>query len=278
MRCRTRRTSRSAVWSTYARHHDAERRARVPADASRLYAAFSCVHPPWWVHELLAETVAYNLLLEAHVTPDACDAAETGAAAVALPAPMFIGEAHCSSYLTYRSAREVGGGGGGGRAFGGAQNKRARDTAKKATAAAGKRGGGAASAAARDFVPAEVDAGWWFGEDVADKPGWIVDAPGTQHISFPVSASRGIVKLAYLRTDLATMGKAHVWVSAAPGGTLTEAGAALAKAPLELDGKWDDRFSLTQVAELNNVGRGELRLHVRKVAGAKFKVEAVMSC
>ena len=107
-----------------------------------------------------------------------------------------------------------------GRAFGGAQNKRARDTAKKATAAAGKRGGGAASAAARDFVPAEVDSGWWFGEDVADKPGWIVDAPGTQHISFPVSASRGIVKLAYLRTDLATMGKAHVWVSAAPGGTL----------------------------------------------------------
>ena len=115
-------------------------------------------------------------------------------------------------------------------------------------------------------------------EDVADKPGWIVDAPGTQHISFPVSASRGIVKLAYLRTDLATMGKAHVWVSAAPGGTLSEAGAALAKAPLELDGKWDDRFSLTQVAELNNVGRGELRLHVRKVSGAKFKVEAVMSC
>ena len=146
------------------------------------------------------------------------------------------------------------------------------------TAAAGKRGGGAASAAARDFVPAEVDAGWWFGEDVADKPGWIVDAPGTQHISFPVSASRGIVKLAYLRTDLATMGKAHVWVSAAAGGTLSEAGAALAKAPLELDGKWDDRFSLTQVAELNNVGRGELRLHVRKVTGAKFKVEAVMSC
>ena len=33
-----------------------------------------------------------------------------------------------------------------------------------------------------------------------------------------------------------------------------------------------------QTAELNNVGRGELRLHVRKVAGAKFKVEAVMSC
>ena len=93
-----------------------------------------------------------------------------------------------------------------------------------------------------------------------------------------MSASRGIVKLAYLRTDLATMGKAHVWVSAAPGGTLSEAGAALAKAPLELDGKWDDRFSLTQVAELNNVGRGELRLHVRKVTGAKFKVEAVMSC
>ena len=59
---------------------------------------------------VLAETVAYNLLLEAHATPDACDAAETGAAAVALPAPMFIGEAHCSSYLTYRSAREVGGG------------------------------------------------------------------------------------------------------------------------------------------------------------------------
>ena len=59
---------------------------------------------------------------------------------------------------------------------------------------------------------------------------------------------------------------------------LSKAGAALAKAPLELDGKWDDRFSLTQVAELNNVGRGELRLHVRKVSGAKFKVEAVMSC
>ena len=47
---------------------------------------------------------------------------------------------------------------------------------------------------------------------------------------------------------------------------------------LALDGKWDDRFSLTQVAERNNVGRGELRLHVRKVSGAKFKVEAVMSC
>ena len=56
-----------------------------------------------------------------------------------------------------------------------------------------------------------------------------------------------------------------------------EAGAALARRR-SLDGKWDDRFSLTQVAELNNVGRGELRLHVRKVAGAKFKVEAVMSC
>ena len=32
------------------------------------------------------------------------------------------------------------------------------------------------------------------------------------------------------------------------------------------------------MAELNNVGRGELRLHVRKVTGAKFMVEAVMSC
>ena len=357
---------RSAVFQHYRALHDAERTRGLPPDASRLYSAHGCVHPPWWVHELIAEVVAFNWQLEAtHTSAAHCTrllsppttttttiASATTAAASAtppahadadadagdletggLPPPMFSDESQCAGYLTRMSARPLPGASAdaGGRAHGGAMNKRARQAAKAARAAeaaAAKASGagaatalgsgpraGAAAAEVRGFVPEAVEAGWQFGEDVVDKPGWIIDQPGPATISFRVKAARGVVKVAYLRTDLPRMGRAQLWLTAAPArepsplalvtpggggrrgvrrakfagknsgdgiaaaaGKLTEAGEALRLKPLELDGFWEDRFSLTQVAELAGVGRGELLVHVRKVAGTKFKLEGVMSC
>ena len=145
------------------------------------------------------------------------------------------------------------------------------------------------------------------GEDVVDKPGWICcgedGGDGPPSITFHVNAPRGNVRVGFLRSYAGNMGRALLVVRAArssdgkPLGRLTAAGRkqqqaaqrtlagarrgkgdAAAGGARVLDGHWEQRVSLTELAEVRGVGSGVLAVSVVSLDKKKFKLVEVAAC
>ena len=123
---------------------------------------------------------------------------------------------------------------------------------------------------------------WWFGEDVREKPGWIIDGThlpkgcdmkkdASREITFEVEAAKlGLVQISFLTSYDIRMGVARIWI---PGTNVERR--------LHAKSKW--HYSVPAPARFrlpNNKrsGKVEVKLRTFREYGPKFKILSLSTC
>ena len=256
---------RDAVWHLWrnlgSAHRSSPPRAEAAALCEEIGLAPACagalwgssLHPPWHVHQLLADLLALSVAYEFRLMCSSKSSSplnnRRSEKRPTVVAPLYHSNSRCSSPLTIMSTL--------------------RTTAFLPT-----------------ILPASRN-GWSLEEDVPGKPGWIARSDGAE-ISFDMHFQHGDLTIGFLRSYNG-LSSAAMWVSDSASrvsgeavGKLSVAGEALQNAPLRLNGLWNEAKSELSEARLSGLGQGRLRIHLRStcddVPHCKFKLLMLTSC